>query len=481
MLVLGIQIQHQPSACLFEDDKLVWYQEERKTVGKKRVKDFPYWSLINLLKDYKTLDHCILTGYNYSYDLVQMIEGYFDHMSIKIKNPIQFHDRPHHISHAFKSFFDSGFDEARIFVVDGKGSNYKDTFETTSVYHFKKNSLKCLYKRAHSKDNLDLGRFYEAITNHWNFKETEEGKFMGFQSFGIPQNNYKDKYSEDDVKNLNMHLNTAATCQQYFEDKYKELVEKYKFKNMVFTGGTALNVVNNYKLQKHFSDYNLWFDPLCEDVGNCIGAAYMQITNLGRNVKKLENIYLGEKIWRIPNGFKDAEVKDIVKILEEGHVVGLIQGPTEAGPRALGNRSLLLDPTLPDAKDKMNQIKKREKFRPFACSILKDAADDYFDMLNLKDTPFMMHAPQARFLAKDTIPSLVHADNTCRVQTVGPDDNKILYKLLKNFKVPVLMNTSFNLAGKPIASNFDQVMDTFKKSSLKYIYFADFNKLCIKD
>ena len=158
----------------------------------------------------------------------------------------------------------------------------------------------------------------------------------------------------------------------------------------------------------------------------------------------------------------------------------MIQGKAEAGPRALGNRSLLLDPTLPGAKDLMNSIKKREEFRPFACSILEDEADTYFDMLNIKQSPYMMHAPQARELAKQKIPSLVHVDNTCRIQTINKNQNKVLYNLLKKFKTPVIMNTSFNLAGYPMVDTFEDIVFTLRNSLLKYVYFADCKKLLIK-
>jgi len=165
--------------------------------------------------------------------------------------------------------------------------------------------------------------------------------------------------------------------------------------------------------------------------------------------------------------------------LHNGHVVGLVQGKAEAGPRALGNRSLLLDPTLADAKDKMNEIKKREKFRPFAVSVLQSKYNEYFE--GLRESPTMMYAPKAKDLLKKLAPSVVHVDDTCRVQTVNEKDNLILHELLKQFKVPLLMNTSFNLAGFPIDETFEDILFTFRNSKLNYIYFADEQKLLIKN
>jgi carbamoyltransferase len=174
-------------------------------------------------------------------------------------------------------------------------------------------------------------------------------------------------------------------------------------------------------------------------------------------------------------------MKDVISLLNKGNVVGLVQGRAEAGPRALGNRSLLLDPTLKTAKKIMNDIKKREWFRPFACSILEEEADNYFYMQGIKKTPHMMHAPVAKLKAKNRIFSLIHTDNTCRVQTVNEKDNSVLYKLLKNFKVPVLMNTSFNLAGYPMVETFKDILHMVKNSSLKYVYFSDYNKILIDE
>ena len=166
--------------------------------------------------------------------------------------------------------------------------------------------------------------------------------------------------------------------------------------------------------------------------------------------------------------------------LKDGQVVGLIQGKAEAGPRALGNRSLLLDPTLLNCKDIMNKIKKRETFRPFAISIVEDVVEDYFDFKNINKSPFMMYAPQAKDKAKNIISGVLHVDNTCRVQTVSEKDNFVLYQLLQNFKVPMLMNTSFNLAGYPMVDSFEDVIFSLKNSKLNYIYFADEKKLLLK-
>jgi carbamoyltransferase len=222
---------------------------------------------------------------------------------------------------------------------------------------------------------------------------------------------------------------------------------------------------------------------LCGDEVNSIVSVYSYLYSKKQHIIKLDNIYLGQKI-NINKNFKikekSTEINEIINLLKDGEVVGLIQGRAEAGPRALGNRSLLLDPTIPNCKDIMNEIKKREKFRPFAISIIEEVVNDYFDFKNIDKSPFMMYAPQAKDKAKNVIPGILHVDNTCRVQTVTKKDNFVLYKLLQNFKVPMLMNTSFNLAGYPMVDSFEDVVFSLKNSKLKYIYFADEGKLLLK-
>jgi len=129
----------------------------------------------------------------------------------------------------------------------------------------------------------------------------------------------------------------------------------------------------------------------------------------------------------------------------------------------------------------MNEIKKRENFRPFACSILEKNYNEFFYVNELDKSPFMMVAPQSKEKTKVMTPSIVHVDGTCRVQTITKETNENLFNLLINFKLPYIMNTSFNLAGYPIVETFEDVLFTLNNSNLKYVYFADEKKLLIKN
>jgi carbamoyltransferase len=533
MNIAGLQVGHNPSACIIQDGKLVWYNEERRLSKIKKIGGVPYRCIDQLINKNIKIDKFVVTGYDFNQELMVGIEGYLKYKNYTKDSIFSFY-HPHHLSHLFKSFIDSGFKKARVFVIDGRGSNWYlptgvEFYETCSIYDIDYNNVKCIYKKGYLQDDklntvnfklgynpfynkndrlvytpmcidddtevkvnstLDLGHFYSNASNHCGFHE-EEGKFMGYQSYGSFNKDIyaliKNNPKRHTFKKIKDDKDFAFTAQFVFENQYKDIVKKYKTDNMVFTGGTALNVVNNYKIQKEFNDCNLWFDPLCEDNGNCIGVAYAYLYFEKQSIQKLQDLYIGEVIkldesLLLNEKIKDSiELNEIIKLLNQGEVVGLVQGKAEAGPRALGNRSLLLDPTLPNAKDLMNNIKQRENFRPFACSILENKANNYFEMLNIKQSPFMMYAPQAKKLAKDTIPSLVHVDNTCRIQTINNKQNSILYNILKMFKVPVIMNTSFNLAGYPIVETFEDVLFTLRNSSLKYVYFADYKKLLIKN
>ena len=171
-----------------------------------------------------------------------------------------------------------------------------------------------------------------------------------------------------------------------------------------------------------------------------------------------------------------ATLYDVAKLLDNQKVVAVFNGHAEAGPRALGNRSILFDARNPRAKDIINSIKNREWYRPVACSILKEAAKDYFEMYNLEESPHMTISFPVRKEKKQVIPGVIHVDDSCRIQTVDIEIEHF-YKLLKEFEkitgVPVLLNTSFNVAGKPLIETVNDAIDTFKKTSIDVLWFPE--------
>lgn len=167
-------------------------------------------------------------------------------------------------------------------------------------------------------------------------------------------------------------------------------------------------------------------------------------------------------------------INEAVDILLQQKPLVIFQGKSEWGPRALGNRSILFDPRNKDAKNIVNDFKKREWWRPLAGTILLEYVHDWFDMATLKESPYMSFAVNAKQQAIKKIPSIVHVDNTCRIQTVTKEQNLNYYNLIEKFykktRVPVLLNTSFNLAGNPIVETFEQAKFVCQHSEFKYLY-----------
>lgn len=177
--------------------------------------------------------------------------------------------------------------------------------------------------------------------------------------------------------------------------------------------------------------------------------------------------------------------KDLVaEIIANRNIVAIYQGQCEAGPRALGNRSLLYDPRDPDGKNFVNKVKQREFYRPFAASALVEHIHDWFDMCGLKESPYMMYAVDVLEDKKKLIPSVVHVDGTCRMQSVSMEQNKHYYELINEFykitNIPMVFNTSFNLAGETLVESEEDAFDTCKRSDINYLYLPEKEELWTK-
>ena len=168
---------------------------------------------------------------------------------------------------------------------------------------------------------------------------------------------------------------------------------------------------------------------------------------------------------------------EVIDLLEQKKVVAIFQGKCEAGPRALGYRSLLYDPRDPDASKKVNKIKGREWWRPFAGSIMLEYAHEWFEMLTLKETPYMMYSIPVKEEKKDLIPGVIHVDGTSRIQTVTEEQNHHYYHLIKRFYertgIPLLFNTSLNLSGDVIAYTKEDALNILEKSEIDYLYLPE--------
>jgi carbamoyltransferase len=187
----------------------------------------------------------------------------------------------------------------------------------------------------------------------------------------------------------------------------------------------------------------------------------------------------------VEEGFRIMILTEVTRDLDEvidlligrKQIVAIFQGESEWGPRALGNRSIMFDPRHWDAKAIVNEVKQREDYRPFAGTVMAEHADEYFHMEQLPDSPWMSFAIQARKKAYKDIPTLVHADGTCRIQTVTREQNKNYYDLIERFykvtDVPIIFNTSFNLGGDSLVETIYDAIDTCNRSEINYLYVPE--------
>ena len=176
-------------------------------------------------------------------------------------------------------------------------------------------------------------------------------------------------------------------------------------------------------------------------------------------------------------------IKDIVSKLLNKEIGAIFQGKLELGPRALGNRSIIADPRIEDGKERVNEVKNREWYRPFACSILEEYAHDWFKMGRLSSSPWMSYAIPVKEDKWKQIPAVIHVDGTCRLQTVTKEQNPIYYNLIKEFydqtEIPLILNTSFNLAGQPMVFNPAKAIDVFLSSKLNFVWFPEIEKAVV--
>ena len=211
------------------------------------------------------------------------------------------------------------------------------------------------------------------------------------------------------------------------------------------------------------------------DCGSSLGAAALELYNKTGKLIDWKTPYLGHNIeGKYP-------IKKALKSLKEGELFGIANGKAEFGPRALGNRTIMYDPSDPDGKDHVNLIKRREYFRPFAGSILEEDALDWFDLRGMEETPHMMYAVNCQPGIEEKIPSIIHVDGTCRIQSVKREQNPLYYDLIKEFhkqtECPIIFNTSFNLGGEPLVETLEDAVRTLQHSEIEYLYLPEYKKI----
>ena len=416
--------------------------------------------------------------------------------------------------------------------------------ESESVFLFNKNhGIKNLYKSHWIMKDLDrkhlvhdyiqslypnckvkarnpysIVKVYEAATTLIGQHPLENGKTMGLSSYGedlnypplfsddIPlsdefttistnksaeqvcffneHNLITDEVSED---NYQYYANRAKQVQLQTQEQVLKLIDEYikitGVHNVCIVGGYGLNVVANNFYLKHLPHVSFYFEPVADDTGVPIGAAMIKHWEQTKQfAKKLKNNFYHyfDSSEELTVGV-EADIHKVVSLIDSGKSVAIFEGNPEAGPRALGHRSILFDARNPNAKEIVNRIKKREWYRPFAGVILKSEFPNYFYNLGLEESPYMTINFDATEETKELVPGVIHVDGTCRVQTVS---DGFLHDLLEAFhkktKCPMLLNTSFNLAGEPLVQTKADAIKTFENSELDAIYFVDDKRLLLK-
>lgn len=368
----------------------------------------------------------------------------------------------HHYSHAAAGYYTSPFKDAVIVVLDAIGE-----FNTSSIWIGEGNDIIPIHKNNYP---LSFGLFYSAFTQLIGLKPNEEEYIlMGMAGYGNPNKYYDlvNKYfSSIKDQKYSFHrgildwpgkvheqerFHIAAAVQKVYENRLLEFmkmaINKTNKYNLIFMGGCALNSKANTLLWELFDD--IWIMPNPGDAGSSLGAA---AALYGKHLD-WQGPYLGYDLGG------EYPVDKIFNELMSNKIAAVATGRAEYGPRALGNRSILADPRDPDIKDKVNLIKKRELFRPFAPVVMEEYASEWFDMDYT--SPYMQYTP--RCLKPDLIPSVVHIDGTSRVQTVSRTQHPGLYDLLKKFYektgVPVLLNTSLNIKGQPLLNDERDIIE----------------------
>jgi carbamoyltransferase len=404
--------------------------------------------------------------------------------------------------------------------------------ESESYYRFRGSKLETLKKvwldpvRGFLSDEFyympGLGALYSRVSSYIFADWNKCGEVMGLAPYGRPDAikslleikngeltvpEWDEAFNKPWLLNSEPNWETSPSMQHWKDlawrvqdDTEKVLLERAIWlrettgaKNLCMAGGVALNCVANGRIVREAGFDNVWIQPAAGDDGTAIGCAYYGHLAIQKNQRSfvMNHAYLGRE-------YKDGDVKaalnkravrlqtvsksskdicrETAKLLAQGHVFGWFQGCSEFGPRALGGRSILADPRSDEMKDKLNKwVKHRQKFRPFAPIVLAERASEIFE--GEEESPFMLLAKRVRPQWRDKVAAIVHVDGTARVQTVRPDQNARLYRLLEEFEaitgVPVLVNTSFNVKGEPVVETPDDAVKCFLATGMDYLVLHD--------
>jgi carbamoyltransferase len=445
----------------------------------------------------------------------------------------------HHLAHAYSTYYPSGFEEAIVLVVDASGNTIERQTESYTIYTGRGTQLTTLHSEtvaAHLAGLSTLGFVYEYVTRKAGFvsqinekvRHAESGKLMGLAPFGRHQPHFHrwiqtmaDDFSLK-ISAYDIFLEVAALEKLYDNGEGKPYLRNYLvdlaykvqqeleqallhivglavkrtgLQKLCIAGGVGLNSVANYKLLQQLDLDDVFIFPAAGDSGIAAGCALWAYHNIEGGTKRakltqasLGRQYSSEEVrFAISQFAGDIVVEELpateivpraAKSLAQGNVVARFEGGAEYGPRALGNRSIMADPTFKRMKDIINaRVKFREAFRPFAPVIPLESVSEVFEQQVA--APFMLVVPQIRKEFHELIPAVTHVDGTGRVQTVTAADNHYFHSLCHQLVQerqgpPVLLNTSFNIAGQPIVETPAEAIETFLNTDIDYLAIKNF-------
>ena len=444
-------------------------------------------------------------------------ENRFRQMFPDVKTQFRFVD--HHLAHAISAYAFSGFDDAAVLVLDGRGA-----WEATSLWRGHAGRLEHIWTIPWPNS---LGLFYAQFTQYLGFVPySDEWKVMGLAPYGEPGVDLSDfmrpddapyhvdahlllgrdstptagiearlgpariPESEIDVLHKNLAFAVQDMCERAMMTLARSAVTETGCRSLCLAGGVALNSKANGKILASGVVDKIFVQPAASDDGVCLGAALAPLLDAGGKLpmRTMRDANLGVE-------FSDAEIAASLgtykiraspvsdpacvaaEMLANGKILGWFQGRMEFGPRALGYRSILADPRDPEMNAKVNNaVKFREWWRPFAPSMLAEVADQYLE--SATDSPFMVLTAQVRQDMRNVIPSVTHVDGSARPQTVEREVNPLYWRLISEFGrrtgVPVVMNTSFNLRGEPIVCTPTDAVRTFFSSGMDALVIGSF-------
>jgi carbamoyltransferase len=554
MIVLGLNYSqmHDSSACLVRDGELLFAVAEERISRLKHDARFPALAIQACLDFAKIRadqveEVCVgwqTPGHTYRHDLKLFLTGQWPLNYINLLNSTRhfasmWHqnggDNPyvrqfgrnktkfcfvdHHLAHALSTYSYSGYDDAAIVVMDGRGA-----WEATSIWQGSKGRVSHVLT-INWPDSLGL--FYAAFTGFLGFvPNSDEWKVMGLAPYGKPgvdlsefldlkvspykvnagllhgsgSNPYArwpkalgtPREPESEIGELHKDIAHAVQdiCESAMMNVVKLALEKTKSRNLCLAGGVALNSKANGKIVASGIIDNIFVQPAASDDGVALGAALAPFLDGGKSLplKPMRHAYLGPSfddpsIETALNTYKIRASKlsdpaaTAAEFLSQGKILGWYQGRMEFGPRALGARSIIADPRDPEMNAKVNNaVKFREWWRPFAPSFKKEAAPEYLE--SAYDSPFMILTAQVRPEKREIIPSVTHVDGSARPQTVEQQINPLYYRLIDEFGkrtgVPVIMNTSFNLRGEAIVHTPTDAIRTFFSSGMDALVLGSY-------